>query len=215
MNRATLAGMEYNNLSRTWQTIDLSGKDILIYSPLLKGVALTAGHSFFVHERPLVHIVHFGFDVTWFDMEYGHWRKKIDGNRKWMHKIDMSIGIGPAVHVSPFRWFGVHAYFHYNPTLSSVTHNLAGDEDGKFELVTGFANYFSTGLAVSWSVFSIGGEYRHGGGKYRGIHIPDVTLSETDIAKDIDNLLDLRMKDALDKQTHRMRGWRVYLSFRF
>jgi hypothetical protein len=215
LRRATLAGIEYKNISRTWQTIDLSGKDILVFSPVVSGVAVTAGHSFLVHERPLAHIVHFGFDVTWFDLEYGYWYKKIDGNHKWMHKVDVAVGVGPAVHVSPFRRFGVHAYFHYNPTYSFVTHNFAGDEEGKFELVSGFASYFSTGLAVSWSVFSIGGEYRHGGGLYRGIHIPDVTFSSTDIAKDIDEIVDFETKDMLDRKRHRMSGWRLYLSFRF
>jgi hypothetical protein len=210
-DRAGLQGVEYHNVSRTWQTIDLAGENMLVFAPVTHGVALTSGHSFLVHEKPLLRIVHFGFDATWFDIEYGNWRQRIDGHRKWMHKLDAAIGIGPAIHLSPFRRFGVHAYFHYNPTLSIVTHNFAGDEDGNFELVAGYASYFSTGLALSWSAFSVGGEYRHGGGLYRGIHIPDVTLSPDRI----DEILDLRFKDALDRERHTMRGWRLYISFRF
>lgn len=85
------------------------------------------------------------------------------------------------------------------------------DLAGKNTLVAGYASYFSTELAVSWDAFSFGGEYRHGGGTYRGIRIPDVTISP----EHIEGLLDLSLKDALDKQRHTMRGWRLYLSFRF
>jgi hypothetical protein len=210
-NRASIGGVEYHNISRTSQTIDLAGKNMLLYAPTIHGVALTTGHSFLVHEKPLLRIVHFGFDTTWFDIEYGNWRRRVDGHGKWMHKLDMAVGLGPAIHVSPTRRLGVHAYFHYNPTLSFITHNFAGNEEGKFEIVAGYASYFSTGLAVSWSVFSLGGEYRHGGGLYHGIRVPDVTISPDHIG----DLLDLRMKDALDHQRHTMRGWRVYISFRF
>lgn len=211
VERSTLAGVEYHNFARTWQTIDLAGENTLLFSPVVHGVAFTTGHSFLVHEKPLLRVIHFGFDATWFDIEYGNWRKHIDGHGKWMHKLDMAIGAGPAIHVSPVRRLGIHGYLHYNPTLSMVAHNFAGDEDGKFELVAGYASYFSTGLALSWDAFSIGGEYRHGGGLYHGVRIPDITVS----AADLDELLNFDIKDALDRQRHTMRGWRLYLSFRF
>ncbi|MDR1671182.1 MAG: hypothetical protein LBR57_01540 [Alistipes sp.] len=211
VKRSSIAGVEYHNISRTWQTIDLAGKNILIYAPTLRGVALTSGHSFLFHERPLLRFIHFGFDATWYDIEYANWLHHVDGHGKWMHKLDMAVGLGPAIHLSPTRRFGVHIYFHYNPTLSLVTHNFAGTDDGKFEVVVGYASYMATGLALSWDVFSLGGEYRHGGGRYHGIRIPDITVSPENIT----DLLDLRIKDALDNQRHTMRGWRVYLSFRF
>lgn len=184
---------------------------MLIFSPVVRGIAFTTGHSFLLHEKPLLKVFHFGFDATWFDFGYGNWRHKVDGHGKWMHKIDAAIGAGPALHISPWRRFGIHTYIRYNPTLSIVAHNFAGDTDGKFELVAGYASYFSTGLALSWDAFSVGGEYLHGGGTYRGIRIPDVTVSPDNI----DDLLDLDIKDALDKQRHTMRGWRAYISFRF
>ena len=200
VERASLAGVEYHNISRTWQKIDLAGKNTLIFAPVVHGVAFTTGHNFLIHERPLWRIVHFGFDATWFDIEYANWRRHIDGHGKWMHKLDMAVGAGPAIHLSPFGRFGIHAYFHYNPTFSLVTHNFAS-----------YASYFSTGLALSWDIFSLGGEYRHGGGTYHGIRIPDVTISP----EHIDELIGLDLKDALDRQRHRMSGWRIYLSFRF
>jgi hypothetical protein len=203
--------VEYHNISRTWQTIDLAGKNTLLFAPTIHGVSLTSGHSFLLHEQPLLRLIHFGFDVTWADIEYGNWQHKIDGNKKWMHKVDVAVGVGPALHVSPTRRLGLHVYWHYDPTLSTVTHNFAGSDDGKFELVAGYASYFSAGAALSWSVFSVGGEYRHGGGVYHGLRVPDVTVSPDAI----DDLLDLQIKDALDKQRHVMRGWRLYLSFRF
>jgi hypothetical protein len=211
INRASLEGVEYHNISRTAQTIDLAGKNTLLYAPTVHGVALTTGHNFLFHEQPLWRFIHFGFDATWFDIEYGNWRRRIDGHAKWMHKLDMAVGLGPAVHFSPTRRMGVHAYYHYQPTLSLVTHNFAGNEEGKFELVAGYASYFSMGLAVSWSAFALGGEFRHGGGTYHGIRVPDITVSPDNI----DELLNFDMKSALDRQRHTMRGWRIYLSFRF
>ncbi len=171
--RASIEGVEYHNFARTWQNIDLAGKNTLMFAPTISGIAFTTGHGFLVHERPVLRIIHFGFDATWFDIEYGNWRRRIDGHGKWMHKIDAAIGAGPAIHLSPARRLGIHTYFHYNPTLSAVTHNFADDEDGKFEIVAGYSSYFSTGIVVSWDAFSIGGEYRHGGGTFHGIRIPE------------------------------------------
>jgi hypothetical protein len=210
-NMAGLPGVEYHNFAVGWQAITLRGETSLVYAPVTRGLAFTTGHSFLIHETPLLRTLHFGFDVTWFDIEYGHWRKKIDGNAKWLHKLDMAIGAGPAIHLSPFGRLGVHLYFHYNPTLSTVAHNFAGDEEGKFELVAGYASYFSSGLAISWSAFSVGGEYRHGGGVYRGIRIPDLTVTPDNI----DELLQFRLTDVLDRHRHRMKGWRAYIAFRF
>jgi hypothetical protein len=211
IKRTSVAGVEYHNISRTWQTIDLAGKNMLLYAPTLRGVALTTGHSFLLHSRPLLRIIHFGFDTNWFDIEYANWLKHVDGQGKWMHKLDMSVGIGPAIHLNPTRRLGVHFYYRFDPTLSLVTHNFAGAEDGKFEVVVGYASYLSAGMALSWSIFSLGGEFRHGSGRYHGIRIPDITISP----ENIEQIMDLRIKDALDHQRHSMRGWRVYFSFRF
>ncbi len=211
VTRASVAGVEYHNFARTMQKIDLAGEKTLLFSPTVRGIAFTTGHSFLIHERPVLRIVHFGFDVTWFDIEYGNWRRKVESKNKWMHKIDMSIGVGPAIHLSPVRRLGVQLYFHYDPTLSGVAHNFAGEDDDKFELVAGYASYFSSGLVVSWDAFSLGAEYRHGGGTYRGIHIPDITISPDRI----DELIGLDKKDMLEKQRHTMSGWRFYLGFRF
>jgi hypothetical protein len=202
----------FHNFSRTWQTIDRAGENTLLFAPTVKGVAFTRGHSFLFHSKPLLRLVHFGFDAVWFDIEYGNWRRRIGGQHKWMHKLDASTGAGPALHLSPAPRLGLHAYFHYRPTLSAVTHNFAGDEEGKFELVAGYASYCSTGLALSWDFISIGGEYRHGGGRYGGVKIPDVTISPDRI---IDDILDFEIRDALENQRHTMRGWRAYVSFRF
>ena len=217
---AGLPGVEFRHFAYTRQKIALAGENTLVFAPVTRGIAFTTGHSFLVHERPLARIIRFGFDAAWFDIEYGNWQKRIDNHKKWLHKLDLGIGIGPAVHLSPFDRLGVHAYFRYNPTLSLVAHNFAGDEEGKFELVTGYASYFSTGLSVSWSAFSVGGEVRYGRGTYRGVRIPDVTLPPENLLAlpdlaTLPELPDLDMKDALDKQRHRMNGWRIYLSFRF
>ena len=209
---AGLPGVEFHHIARTHQKIDLVGENSLAFAPVLRGVALTTGHSFLVHEKPLARIIRFGFDAVWFDVEYGNWQKPVDNHKRWMHKLDLGMGIGPAVHLAPFDRLGVHAYFRYNPTLSLVAHNFAGDEGGKFELVAGYASYFSTGLAVSWSAFSLGGELRYGRGTYKGIRIPDVTVSSP---QDVSQLIDLEITHALDKERHRMSGWRIYICFRF
>lgn len=209
--RTIVSGVDYHNISRTWQKIDLAGENTLVFAPVLRGVAITSGHSFFFHDRPFLRIINLGIDMNWIDLEYGNWKKDIDGDGKWMHKVDLGIGGGPSIYLRPTRKMWIYAYFRYNPTVSLVAHNFAGDEDGKFELVVGYASYFSTGLGISWGPFSVSGEYRYGGGKYSGIRIPDVTISR----EDIDDLLGLTIRDALSKQRHTMHGWRLSFGFRF
>ncbi len=202
-----LEGVEYHNFGFSSQRVTLDGTDVLPFVPILKGGGLTTGHSFYFHRRPIRDVVRFGFDINWIAADYVSWKGRVEGRKKWIHKFDMGMGIGPSLHLTPFRDLGIHVFFRFDPTVSFIAHNCAGDVDGKFELVAGFASYFSTGVAVSWSAFSIGGEFRFGGGKYRGVRIPDVTISREEI--------DLGLDDALNRQRHKMRGYRVYLSFRF
>lgn len=212
--RSMLAGNAWHNLGFTHQKIDLAGTNTLKFAPRLKGVSISSGHSFMVHERPLWRVVHLGFDVAWVDAEVGRWSRQVDGARKWMQKFDLGIGAGPGVHISPGGRFGVHLYMRYMPTYSIVMHNFAGEEDGNLEIVQGLAQYIAGGLAVSWDAFSVGAEYRRGGGRYSGVKVPDITVDAGGLEL-VEDLMNLRAKDALDKQKHTMRGLRLYISFRF
>lgn len=212
--RSTLAGNSYHNLALTWQKLDLIGTNTLTFAPQMRGLAITSGHSFMIHERPLWKIFHIGFDVTWIDAEGARWRRTIAKEHKWIQKLDLGIGAGPALHISPGGRFGMHLYARYMPTYSLLMHNFAGAEDGTFEVAQGLSRYFTSGFAISWDTFSVGAEYRHGTGRYRGVKIPDISLDGGQIAL-IDNLLSLNLNDALDRQRINVHGLRVYLSFRF
>ena len=54
---AGLPGVEFHHIARTHQKIDLVSENSLVFTPVLRGVALTAGHSFLVHEKPLARII--------------------------------------------------------------------------------------------------------------------------------------------------------------
>lgn len=205
--RSGLEGVSFHNFGYSIQKVTLNGKHILDSTPTLTGVGLTTGHSFYAHRKPIGGMIRLGFDVVWFDFDYAMWKERISKRKKWVNKFDIGMGLGPAIHLFPVDDLGIHAYFRFDPTVSVLAHNCAGDEEGKFELMAGFATYFSTGAIVSWRVFSIGGEFRFGGGKYRAIRIPDVTVSRDEI--------DLNLDDALNRQRQKMVGGRIYFGLRF
>jgi hypothetical protein len=209
----SLAGVDYHTVGRAFQNISLVGTNAPDYSSTMKGFTFAVGHSFPLHQRPILKIVHVGLDVTWFDAEYGYWRRKLDEFRKWMYKLDVAVGVGPAIHLRPsgrLNRFAVHIYGRFHPTMSLVAHNIPVASGNRFELVSGYASYASTGVAVSWDAFSVGAEWRFGGGRYRGIRLADLTVSDDDASS-----FGISPEDLLTHQRHRMRGSRLYVSFRF
>jgi hypothetical protein len=129
------------------------------------GVALTKGRTFTLHHRPVADMIYFGLDGVWTDVNYAQYKIEMGigdfSISERLHQADLSLGIGPSVHLLPVEKLGIHAYFRYMPTVATFA-------DDSFEtIVGGYASMFTTGGAVSWSAISLGIEARWGTGKYK------------------------------------------------
>lgn len=152
------------------------------------GFGITVGRSYILHKNPFLGMIRIGLDATWFDINYAYYQRELLGETSTTHQADISLGIGPSVHVNPIDNLGVHAYFRYNPTFATLFDTGEG-----FAMAGGYSSMFVTGGAVSWSFISVGAEARWGKGKYHNF----------------------RHADVLDKEKIKTAGWRVYLGFRF
>jgi hypothetical protein len=177
------------------------------------GLGLSMGRSFILHKNPIGGIFRIGIDATWIDLNYGYWNRRMpnvtsQSRKSWMHKTDVGLGVGLGLHLNPVKRLGIHAYFRYNPTFSALFHNMLLDET---EIDGGYASYFTTGGAISWGVVSLGAEARFGGGTYHTLNTPELDYNggiyDDDFKIEINNLF--------DKQKHKLKGLRVYVSFRF
>ena len=124
------------------------------------GAAITTGRTFVMHPRPLARVLYIGLDATWADVNYARYNRLLGVIDTRVHQADVSMGIGPSLHVLPVEKLGVHAYFRYNPTFATYFND-------DFDLMGGYASMFVTGAAVYWSVISMGAEARWGTAKYK------------------------------------------------
>lgn len=163
------------------------------------GVSLTFGKSYYLHKNPIARMLYIGIDATWIDLTYTYYKYNMGdlfgGMDFGMGKEDMYIKdyqaeiamqVGPSIHVYPVGKMHIEAYFRYAPTFSLLV------EDGNFG--GNYATYFVSGGAVSYHCIGLGAEARFGSCKYKsfGGDGEDGTGGKT-----------------------KLRGYRVFLSFRF
>lgn len=163
------------------------------------GVSLTFGKSYYLHKNPIARMLYIGIDATWIDLTYTYYKYNMGdlfgGMDFGMDEEDMYIKdyqaeiamqVGPSIHVYPVGKMHIEAYFRYAPTFSLLV------EDGNFG--GNYATYFVSGGAVSYHCIGLGAEARFGSCKYKsfGGDGEDGTGGKT-----------------------KLRGYRVYLSFRF
>ena len=168
------------------------------------GFAFTTGRSYILHKNPLVGMIRIGLDATWFDINYGMYQTKALNTKYTMHQADISMGIGPSVHVNPIGKLGVHSYFRYNPTFATFFDTTDG-----FAMGGGYSSVFVTGGAVSWGVISVGVEARWGKGTYHTL------FGGGDEEGGEGDDIDLGDYFSVDKMKLKTSGFRVYLGFRF
>jgi hypothetical protein len=107
------------------------------------------------------------------------------------------MGIGIGVHLTPVSKLGIHLYARYNPTFGTLIGIDKGsdeEEGGGAIFQGGYVSGVVTGGAVSWSVISLGIEYRMGVGKYSALMFKENTLPFGKV---------------------KTGGWRAYFGFRF
>ncbi len=180
MTRRNLANRSYINLGYVTQAtihenVTILGTVDIESDPSDWGAAFSIGRDFVLHRKPVGGMVFFGLNANWFDANYAVYETKIntgigilddliDGLDSEVQQLDLSVGIGPSVHVIPVSKLGIHTYCRYQPGYGAY----AGRVDGEYMYVQGsVVHSIVAGGAVSWGAISLGAEARWGTGDYK------------------------------------------------
>jgi nucleoside-specific outer membrane channel protein Tsx len=126
------------------------------------GAAFSKGRNYVINHRPFAGMIFVAVNASWFDANYARYEFST-GDAK-AHQLDLSVGIGPSIHVVPVGKLGVHAYCRYHPGYGAY----AAQAGSEFTYVTaGFVNGVIAGGAVSWGAIAFGAEARWGTGDYK------------------------------------------------
>ncbi len=220
-DRAKYFNIAYVNQSITQKDIDGTWKNDY-------GVALMMGKTFYLHKKPLLNMIKFGIDWSYFDINFAKYTDNFgyfdsslreDGDNGHYYNPDMQGGydsyyldpldmyqaeigmsVGASVTINPIDHLKANGYFRVTPSFSA----LYVDED----ISTSYGTFFSAGGAVSYKVISIGIEGRWGNTKY------DSLVNFSDIDGDYDDDIDLEGNQD-GKSKWKTGSVRFYLSFRF
>lgn len=164
------------------------------------GCALSHGHTYYLHKKPIANCLYFGIDVTWLDLTYTNYKDdginnadtyNSDSKNKNIHEGEISLPFGPSITVNPVGKLNIQAYFKFAPSFSM----LYANDDFHYN----YAPFFIGGGVISYGIIGIGIESRFGNCKYK-------ILSESD---------DNEFETSSDKVKTTFSGFRAYLSLRF
>ena len=189
-----------------------------------KSVSLTFGKTYYLHKKPLLNMIKFGIDATWFELSYAKYsepdvfaeggsytRAYNDYSSDYedyyeedfdlgIHQIDASMHVGPSVTVNPVGDLKVAAYFHYVPTYSMV---VIDDSFGH-----GYVSNFAFGASVAYKAISVGIEHRWAKkATYNGLSFDEEGMDYD--APDFEDVIES------DKWKMKSKSFRVFLSFRY
>lgn len=116
--------------------------------------SMTTGRTFYLHRRPILDMIKFGLDWSYFDLTYGRYESDYEDD-ECMNKAEVGMQFGPSVTVNPVDYLKVSAYFRYAPSYA-----MAFDDDFVFH--GGFGSFYNVGLSVAYKVISVGIEHRWG-----------------------------------------------------
>ena len=188
------------------------------------GVSLTFGKTYYLHKKPLLNMIKFGIDATWFELSYAKYSEPdvfaeggsytrayndySSGYEDYyeedfdlgIHQIDASMHVGPSVTVNPVVDLKVAAYFHYVPTYSMV---VIDDSFGH-----GYVSNFAFGASVAYKAISVGIEHRWAKkATYNGLSFDEEGMDYD--APDFEDVIES------DKWKMKSKSFRVFLSFRY
>ena len=189
-----------------------------------KSVSLTFGKTYYLHKKPLLNMIKFGIDATWFELSYAKYSEPdvfaeggsytrayndySSGYEDYyeedfdlgIHQIDASMHVGPSVTVNPVGDLKVAAYFHYVPTYSMV---VIDDSFGH-----GYVSNFAFGASVAYKAISVGIEHRWAKkATYNGLSFDEEGMDYD--APDFEDVIES------DKWKMKSKSFRVFLSFRY
>ena len=168
------------------------------------GVALAMGKTFYLHKKPILGMIKFGIDWSYFDLNFSKYTDRwgffngdaeynggMNGNFWYPDEAaDMGYGISPenvyqaeigtaigvSVTVNPYNHIKVSGHFRVIPSYSMLY--AADDFSGSY------GTFFSAGGAVAWKAISVGIEGRWGKAKYNSVFNMD-DLEEVEDTGDI------------------------------
>lgn len=120
--------------------------------------SLTAGRTFYLHRRPILDLIKFGLDWSYFDLTYGRYSSEFEDD-ECINKAEIGMQFGPSVTVNPIDFLKVSAYFRYAPSFAMAF-------DDSFAFHGGFGSFCNVGLSVAYKVISVGIEHRWGTSSY-------------------------------------------------
>ncbi len=194
-DRAKYFNIYYVNQSLTQKDIDGTWNNDY-------GVALAMGKTFYLHKQPILGMIKFGIDWSYFDINFSKYSDKWGffngdaesgmGNNYWyeneygydygygtetedVYQAEVGMALGVSVTVNPYDHIKAAGYFRVVPSYSMLY--AAEDFSGSY------GTFFLAGGSVSYKVISLGIEGRWGTAKYDSvINVSD--LGEGDVNLD-------------------------------
>lgn len=189
---------KYFNISYVKQSLSPADVDYKYNSSL--GVAITNGRTYYLHKKPILGMIKFGIDWSFFDVNVAMYENEFtDGyevEKENMYQAEVGMQIGPSVTVNPIDHLKVNGYFRVTPSYSMM---YSGDEfNGSY------GTFFSAGGAISYKVISLGIEGRWGKTKYKSlVDLGDIMGDDGDSSAEA------------PKTNWKTASTRFYISFRF
>ena len=189
---------KYFNISYVKQS--LSSEKSKLNSNL--GVAVTNGRTYYLHKKPILGMIKFGIDWSYFDVNFAMYENETNSGyekeKVSTYQAEIGMQIGPSVTVNPIDHLKVNGYFRVTPSYSM----MYADE----EFNGSYGTFFSAGGAISYKVISIGIESRWGKTKYKSL---------VDIGEFMGEDEGMSSEGGTTKSTWKTNSTRFYISFRF
>ncbi len=160
------------------QSLKIDKSDICLHSDW--GAGISTGRTFYLHKRPILGLMKFGLDWTYFDLNAACYSGSFmntgdsyyypDGMKQSYNEMDdedededdssdiykgeAGMQFGPSLTVNPVHELKIAFYFRAVPCFSM----LYSDEEFKGN----YATYFTYGASIAWRVISFGVEQRWG-----------------------------------------------------
>lgn len=203
---------KYFNIGYVNQT--LKDKDLGAEIKSDFGVSLSYGKTFYLHKKPIAHMIKFGLDWSWLDINYAKSTQDMldeetgEVGTTAMHQAEFGMQFGPSVTINPVHHLKVSGYFRVTPSYSL----LYVDETVHHHYVT----MLNAGCAVAWKVMSIGVEWRWGSATYKGLTFDDSMFDEDSFGDEEDPSIGDVM-DQLKAPDRKLKtsSLRIYFGFRF
>jgi hypothetical protein len=156
----------YLNLGYAAQQLKNTETNLLVTSKW--AASFTIGHTYLLHKEPLLDLIRFGIDVTFFDLNVadysGSYQKKYGypDESAMFYQVEAGMHVGPSItFYPPVDKLKANLYFRYAPSASAF---YSEGED-----ITGYnyAGFLVSGLAVSYKAISMGMEVRWNTASYK------------------------------------------------